>query len=67
MASLRQRAGSTTCEIDSVEAHWNGRDDGFNLGHKVKPKGGYFPVTPQDTLMDLRNKSLPTWYQWAWR
>jgi len=44
-------------EIDSVEAIWNsGRDDGFNLAHKVRHKGGYFPTSPQDTLMDLRSE-----------
>lgn len=41
--------------VDSVEAVWNtGRDEGPNLGHKVPIKGGYFPVMPTDTLMDLR-------------
>ena len=41
--------------IDSVEADWNtGRDEGPNLGHKIRHKEGYFPVSPQDTQMDLR-------------
>ncbi|TVR44943.1 MAG: type I glutamate--ammonia ligase [Planctomycetota bacterium] len=44
-------------EIDSVEAPWtSGRDDGYNLGHKIRHKHGYFPTTPQDTLMDLRSE-----------
>ena len=35
-------------EVDSVEAHWNSAsDEGPNLGHKVRPKEGYFPVPPQ--------------------
>jgi glutamine synthetase len=43
--------------IDSVEAHWNnGRDEGPNLAHKIRPKEGYFPVPPQDTQMDLRTE-----------
>jgi glutamine synthetase len=43
--------------IDSSEAPWNmGRDDGLNLGHKVRHKQGYFPATPADTLMDLRSE-----------
>jgi glutamine synthetase len=43
--------------IDSVEAHWNnGRDEGPNLSHKIRPKEGYFPVPPQDTQMDLRTE-----------
>ncbi len=41
--------------IDSVEADWNtGKDEGPNLGHKIRHKEGYFPCMPQDTLMDLR-------------
>jgi glutamine synthetase len=43
-------------EVDSVEGIWNsGRDEGPNLGNKVKYKGGYFPVAPVDTLQDWRN------------
>jgi glutamine synthetase len=43
--------------IDSVEADWNtGRDEKPNLGHKIRHKEGYFPVPPQDTLMDLRTE-----------
>jgi glutamine synthetase len=43
-------------EIDSSEAAWNtGRsEEGGNLGHKVGYKGGYFPVSPSDTMHDLR-------------
>jgi glutamine synthetase len=32
-------------EIDSSEGSWNtGKDEGPNLGHKPRPKEGYFPV-----------------------
>ncbi|MBX3247628.1 MAG: type I glutamate--ammonia ligase [Myxococcales bacterium] len=47
-------------QVDSVEAVWNtgegsGPDgSGRNLGYKIPFKGGYFPVMPTDTLMDLR-------------
>jgi len=27
-----------------------------NLGHKIRHKHGYFPATPQDTLMDIRSE-----------
>jgi len=44
--------------VDSEEAHWNhGRVGTFerpNLGHRMRPKEGYFPVAPNDTLQDLR-------------
>ena len=45
-------------EIDSSEAAWNtGRsEEGGNLGHKVGYKGGYFPVSPSDTLQDMRTE-----------
>jgi len=44
-------------EIDSVEGHWNTlADEGPNLGYKIRPKEGYFPVPPTDTLQDLRSE-----------
>jgi glutamine synthetase len=43
--------------IDSVEGHWNmSADEGPNLAHKVRPKEGYFPVPPTDTLHDMRSE-----------
>ena len=37
--------------VDSAEGFWNtGRDeDGSNLGYKLRPKSGYYPVSPHDT------------------
>lgn len=45
-------------EIDSSEAAWNtgSNEEGGNLGHKVGYKGGYFPVSPSDTLQDIRTE-----------
>ena len=41
--------------VDSREGHWNtNRDEGPNLGYKIRPKEGYFPCPPNDTLQDLR-------------
>jgi glutamine synthetase len=46
-------------EVDSDEAHWNsGRNGGVNLGHRLRPKEGYFPVPPSDTLQDLRSEMV---------
>lgn len=47
--------------IDSDEAHWNsGRaaDEfhGTNLGYRIRPKEGYVPVSPTDSLVDLRSE-----------
>ena len=44
-------------KIDSEEASWNtarSYDEG-NIGHRPKPKGGYFPVPPVDSLQDIRS------------
>ncbi|GMA25652.1 glutamine synthetase [Luteimicrobium album] len=43
--------------LDSKEAAWNtGRDEeGGNLGYKTRYKGGYFPVSPNDQMADLRD------------
>ncbi|MEO1495985.1 MAG: type I glutamate--ammonia ligase [Planctomycetota bacterium] len=47
--------------IDSVEAEWNrGRNEGPNLGHKLRHKEGYFPCPPADQMMDLRNEMMQT-------
>ncbi len=49
-------------EIDSEEGHWNmGRTGGDrNLGYHIRPKEGYFPVSPSDTFQDLRTEMVLT-------
>ncbi|MGV4326715.1 type I glutamate--ammonia ligase [Trueperella pyogenes] len=43
--------------IDSREAWWNtGKDEEPNLGYKTRVKGGYFPVSPNDQMADLRDE-----------
>src|SRR6266481_3748025 len=43
--------------VDSVEGIWNSAREEFpNLGHKIRHKEGYFPVSPTDTLQDIRNE-----------
>ena len=46
-------------EIDAVEANWKARG-GTGLGHKLRPKEGYFPVPPADTLQDARTTMVMT-------
>jgi glutamine synthetase len=47
--------------VDSDEAHWNsGRNGTANLAHRNRPKEGYFPVAPNDTLQDLRTEMVLT-------
>jgi len=50
-------SNSSYYEVDSVEGWWNsGKDLGPNLGGQIRPKSGYFPVPPTDTLQDVRSK-----------
>ncbi|WP_406717037.1 type I glutamate--ammonia ligase [Trueperella pyogenes] len=43
--------------IDSREAWWNtGKDEEPNLSYKTRVKGGYFPVSPNDQMADLRDE-----------
>ena len=45
--------------VDSVEGNWNsGSDEMPNLAYKPRPKEGYFPVMPSDTLQDLRSQMV---------
>jgi glutamine synthetase len=44
--------------IDSSEGHWNSGQPG--LGYTVRPKEGYFPPAPHDTLHDLRSRMVLT-------
>jgi len=46
--------------VDSDDAEWNmgKEEEGGNLGHKLRRKGGYFPLPPNDHFQDLRNEML---------
>jgi glutamine synthetase len=51
------RSNGTFYSVDSEEAIWNtGRDEAPNLGYKIRPKEGYFPVAPNDTQQDIRTE-----------
>jgi glutamine synthetase len=53
-------------EIDSFEAHWNsGNVERQNLGYTLRPKEGYFPVSPADTHSDLRAEMVLVLQQWG--
>ena len=57
----KQAANEAFFSVDSVEAAWNtGKNEAPNLAHKVRQKGGYFPVPPTDHLMDIRNQMMRT-------
>jgi glutamine synthetase len=47
--------------IDSIEGHWNtDTNEGPNLGFKLRPQEGYFPVPPSDKFQDLRSEMILT-------
>jgi glutamine synthetase len=54
-------AGSSFA-IDDVELPTNtGRQyEGGNLGHRPRAKGGYFPVAPVDSAVDIRSEMVST-------
>ena len=44
-------------KVDTEDGSWNSNthyDDSFNSGHRPGAKGGYFPVAPTDSMVDLR-------------
>ncbi len=54
-----QTVNASWHKVDSIEGRWNsGKDilpDGSrNLGYQPGYKGGYYPVAPNDTLVDIR-------------
>ena len=42
-------------EVDSAEAAWNSLQEGDNLGHQMRLKEGYYPLSPNDTQQDIRS------------
>lgn len=57
---FRNDPHSSGFSVDSDEGHWNtGReanDYGPNHGYRIRPKEGYVPVRPTDSLVDLRGE-----------
>jgi len=53
---------SSFFKIDDIELPTNtGRDyEVGNLGHRPRAKGGYFPVAPVDSAMDIRGEMVST-------
>ena len=49
-------------KIDDIELPTNsGREyDGGNMGHRPRVKGGYFPVAPVDSAVDIRGEMVST-------
>jgi glutamine synthetase len=46
--------------IEAAEANWSTGKETAGLGHKLRPKEGYFPVPPADLLQDARTEMVTT-------
>ena len=60
-SDVRFDAGMSSAfySVDSPDAVWRmGEDEGPNLGHKLRVKGGYFPLPPNDIYQDIRSEML---------
>jgi len=57
--TFHNNQNSAGYSLDSEEGHWNsGRKGGLenpNMGFHIRPKEGYVPLAPLDSLIDLRN------------
>ena len=54
---IRDDINNSFFKIDSTEGEWSRYkkyEDDYNTGHRPGTKGGYFPVPPTDSMMDLR-------------
>ncbi|MGK5094294.1 type I glutamate--ammonia ligase [Deltaproteobacteria bacterium TL4] len=51
--------GYSFFSLNSNEAPWtSGDEEGPNLGYRLRPKGGYFPVMPTDANADMRDQMV---------
>ena len=58
---VRYQNDSNQCfyAVDSIEGTWNsGSGEEPNLGYKPRHKEGYFPVSPSDSLQDIRSEMM---------
>jgi len=51
---------NTGFKLDSIELPTNmdAEYEGGNMGHRMRTKGGYFPVPPMDSAQDMRSEML---------
>ena len=55
-ARFDQTVNSGYYFLDSDEGSWNSGKDGPGGGYRPRPKEGYFPVPPLDSLQDVRSQ-----------
>ena len=56
--AYEQQVNGARYEVDSAEAHWNSGMPG--PGYTLRPKEGYFPAPPSDSLHDIRTEMVLT-------
>ncbi len=56
--SYDMQVNHASYEVDSAEGHWNSGKPG--LGYTMRPKEGYFPPSPSDSLHDMRTEMVLT-------
>jgi glutamine synthetase len=54
------RLNESGYKVDSSEGEWNSNTDfeDLNTGHRPGTKGGYFPVAPTDSMVDMRAEMM---------
>ena len=60
---IKDEINAQCYEVDSSEGVWNDYaewGDELNIGHRPRTKGGYFPVAPIDSMVDLRAEMVQT-------
>jgi len=58
---IKDEINESYYRVDSEEGEWNDPskfDDFGNIGHRPRTKGGYFPVAPTDSMVDLRAEMM---------
>ncbi len=58
---IKDEINSAFYQVDSSEGEWNDASDfidDLNTGHRPRTKGGYFPVAPTDSMVDLRAEMM---------
>ncbi len=57
---IRDDINESYYRVDSEEGCWSDADDYElgNMGHRPRTKGGYFPVQPTDSMVDLRAEMM---------
>ncbi len=58
---IKDDVNSAFYQVDSSEGGWNDSTDfidDLNTGHRPRIKGGYFPVQPIDSMVDLRAEMM---------